>query len=232
MKKRLVILFLFFFAFAPAAEVAANGAELDKQQWEKLRDGRDYTDTFKTPKPKKEKEEKKESSSNSSNSSSRNFDFRLGDSRFIIYFIVVILVIALIVRILSKTQSNAKISENALSIDNITEIEERMHELSLDDLLEQAVKAGNLRLALRLNFLIIIKQLSQNKIIKWKKDKTNWEYHREIKNRLVADQFRSVIINFESFWYGEHPLSETNYALADKLYSELRDQLKQNERPQ
>lgn len=215
--------------FARSSNQADNDAVLDKQQWEKLRDGRDYTDNFKTPKPK---EEKIEETNSSSNSSSKDFDFRLGDSRFIIYFIVVILVIALIVRILTKTQNNTKISESTLSIDNITEIEERMHELSLDELLAQAVNAGDLRLALRLNFLIIIKQLSQHKIIKWKKDKTNWEYHSEIKNRLLADQFKGVVINFESFWYGEHPLSQSNYAFADKLYTDLREQLKQNEKPQ
>jgi hypothetical protein len=225
--KKLLLIFLVVVVGLYSTTLQSKAqVQVDKEQWSKLSDGRDYVDNYKTPKPKEKKQEKTKNET-SNNSSS---DFRLGEARFIVYFLVVILIIVIIVRVLSRSQSNAKIDEKAVSFENITEIEERMHELSLDDLLAQALNAGNLRLALRLNFLIIIKLMTQGKIIKWKKDKTNWEYHREIKSRAVADQFREVIINFEGFWYGEHPLSETNYHYADKLYTGLREHLKANEK--
>lgn len=227
--KKLLFIFLFVVACLGVTNAQSKAeVQLDKEQWSELSDGRDYVDNYKTPKPKENKQDKTKNNTQISNHSSS--DFRLGEARFIVYFLVVILIIVIIVRVLSKSQSNAKIDEKAVSFENITEIEERMHELSLDDLLAQALNGGNLRLALRLNFLIIIKLMTQGKVIKWKKDKTNWEYHREIKNRAIADQFREVILNFEGFWYGEHPLSETNYRYADKLYSGLREHLKANEK--
>lgn len=223
--KNLLLIFLFVVA-AMNAPFAEAQVQVDKAQWSKLREGRDYIDGYKKPKPPEKKQEERNQQVSTSSSSS----FRLGESRFIVYFILVILIIVVIVRVLAKSQNNAKIEEKPISIENITEIEERIHELSLDDLLAQAVNNGNFRLALRINFLIIIKLMTQGKTIKWKKDKTNWEYHREIKNRALADQFKEVIINFEGFWYGEHPLSETNYQYADRLYSGLRDHLKANEK--
>lgn len=223
--KNLLLIFLFFGVALISPSLEAQ-VQVDKAQWSKLREGRDYVDNYKAPKPKEKKQAERQPQTNTSGSS----NFRLGESRFIVYFVLVLLIIIIIVRVLAKSQNNTKIAETAISVENFSEIEERMHELSLDELLTQAVNAGNLRLALRLNFLIIIKLMTQRKTIKWKKDKTNWEYHREIKNRAIADQFKEVIVNFEGFWYGEHPLSETNYHYADRLYSGLREHLKANEK--
>jgi len=90
---------------------------------------------------------------------------------------------------------------------------ENIHELDFGSALSEAESAGNLRLATRLGYLHLLKQLTDQGLIDWQPDKTNQAYLRELATAGPAlnPQFTELTRQFEYVWYGEFPLSAAAY---------------------
>lgn len=93
---------------------------------------------------------------------------------------------------------------------------ENIHEVDFATRLADAEAAGNLRLAVRLGYLQLLKTLSDRGLIQWQPDKTNHAYLAELPadGPLRAD-FREITRQFEFVWYGE-------LALSGALYEQVR----------
>ena len=94
---------------------------------------------------------------------------------------------------------------------DLEQIEEDLHEADLEDFIGQAERAGNYRLAMRLHYLALLKELSLAEAIIWKKDKTNRQYLQELTQTDWKASFRQLTRIFEHYWYGDHELSATDY---------------------
>ncbi|UYZ63340.1 DUF4129 domain-containing protein [Hymenobacter weizhouensis] len=88
----------------------------------------------------------------------------------------------------------------ALSYDTETE---DLHALQLDALLAQAETERNYRLAVRLGYLQVLRQLSDTGLIRWQPDKTNHDYLFELPAGPLPEAFRELTRQFEYVWYGE-----------------------------
>ena len=58
---------------------------------------------------------------------------------------------------------------------------------------------------------MIIKELSDKKLIKWKKDKTNNAYVRELRTTEYHQNFREITRNFERAWFGEGDIQKGDF---------------------
>lgn len=94
--------------------------------------------------------------------------------------------------------------------------------IQYDKLIDEAVMAGDFRLAIRLHFLDILIELDKKGIISFKEDKTNRGYYNEISHPSVKKGFLSVAGIFENVWYGELVLSKAQYTELENVFSELR----------
>ena len=81
----------------------------------------------------------------------------------------------------------------------------------MERFLRQALEKEDYGLAVRLYYLAILKELSLKKAIKWKKDKTNRDYQRELRQTKFAEAFSEVTYIFERAWYGRSQLRESDY---------------------
>ncbi|WP_245328349.1 DUF4129 domain-containing protein [Hymenobacter aquaticus] len=92
---------------------------------------------------------------------------------------------------------------------------ENIHALDFNALLAEAEAAGNYRLAVRLGYLAVLKQLTDRGLIQWQPEKTNHDYLRELTARPLRPAFRELTQQFEYVWYGEqNDLPAAHYALA------------------
>nr|WP_235998370.1 DUF4129 domain-containing protein [Hymenobacter sp. BT559] len=100
--------------------------------------------------------------------------------------------------------------------------QENIHELNFADALAQAEAAGNLRLAVRLGYLQLLKQLTDRDFIAWQPDKTNQAYLRELaaSQPTARPAFAELTRQFEYAWYGELPVSAA-------LYQQVRESQRQ-----
>ena len=99
---------------------------------------------------------------------------------------------------------------------------ENIHELNFPDALAQAEATGNLRLATRLGYLHLLKQLTDQGLIDWQPDKTNQAYLRELAaaRPTLRPSFTEATRQFEYVWYGE-------FALGAPAYRQLRQHQQQ-----
>jgi hypothetical protein len=191
---------------------------IKKAEWKKVVKGMDYTENYK---------ELKQPEKQNINLAPLKYDW--SSLKFVFYIIVIGLVLFLIIKILSNLNKNPNIKKSEISIESIEEVEEKIHEIDLEVLLKDALKNKKFNIALRINFLIIIKLLSEKKIIVWSKDKTNWEYYSEIKDILLKDRFKSIVFVFEPIWYGEQSLVENDFNLLQPSFEKFINQLMTNE---
>ncbi|SHK93695.1 protein of unknown function [Hymenobacter psychrotolerans DSM 18569] len=92
---------------------------------------------------------------------------------------------------------------------------EDIHGLDFDALLTAAETEGNYRLAVRLGYLHVLKQLADRSLIRWQPDKTNHDYLFELPAGPLPEAFRELTRQFDYVWYGEHDdLTPAHYAQA------------------
>jgi hypothetical protein len=82
---------------------------------------------------------------------------------------------------------------------------------NLNEKMKRFVLNRQFREAIRIGYILILKKLSEHKIIIWRKDKTNFDYLYEIKNPELRNAFRQVTEIFNFTWYGENEIDKKFY---------------------
>jgi len=106
----------------------------------------------------------------------------------------------------------------------VDEVERNLAEADLDKLIENAIAAGNFRLAVRFVYLKILKYLMQRQIIEYQYQKTNYEYAYQIENPALRALFRDVSFVFDFCWYGEHIATEDDYLFVTQKFNKIATQ--------
>lgn len=140
---------------------------------------------------------------------------------YIIYALMGLLAIYLLVRMFINEKFNAIFSKKAKSIVDIDLSEHHIETIDLDALMDAALKQKDYRLAVRYQFLKVLKLLSQKSIIEWHFDKTNVDYGKEIKEAQLQEEFKKASYLYENIWYGEQPIDEQGYAKTSSRFDTL-----------
>ena len=140
---------------------------------------------------------------------------------YIIYALMGLLVIYLLVRIFINEKFNALFSKKAKTLLDIDLAEQHIEAIDLDALMESALKNKDYRLAVRYQFLKVLKVLSQKHIIDWHFEKTNTDYAREIKEDRLQKEFKKASYIYENIWYGEQPIDATGYGKTETRFRAL-----------
>ncbi|MBC6990439.1 DUF4129 domain-containing protein [Hymenobacter sp. BT491] len=90
---------------------------------------------------------------------------------------------------------------------------EDIHALDFNALLAEAEASANYRLAVRLGYLQVLKQLTDHHLIEWQPDKTNQAYVQEMASAPLRLAFTEITRQFEYVWYGELALTAEHYAV-------------------
>ena len=93
----------------------------------------------------------------------------------------------------------------------VTEIEENIVELDLDKLLRDAEKGSNWRLALRYQWLKVLRRLVDEGRIKWQPRFTDADYLAQLKDPAWRVTFSEMSFLFKWVWYGDAPMDAQRY---------------------
>ncbi|WDF56059.1 DUF4129 domain-containing protein [Mucilaginibacter sp. KACC 22063] len=105
-------------------------------------------------------------------------------------------------------------------------INENIHEISFDEEINNAVAAGNYRLAVRLLYLRTLKQLDDAGLINWRIEKTNAAYLRELTDTEKRQQFGTITRQFEYVWYGNFPIDGSAFNSINALFNHFKQNIK------
>lgn len=118
-----------------------------------------------------------------------------------------------------------KREEEARRVD-IEEIEEeRLSFKETDSLLTRAEKNEQFAIAVRLQYLAVLKRLHEMELIRFKKDKVNRLYVSETTATPFGETFKQLTIDYERNWYGDYPIDRLSYRLIARKFTDFRSRL-------
>lgn len=110
----------------------------------------------------------------------------------------------------SRKKINVKISDQEDLIDD-----EEIENNDFERLVEKAKAEKDYRRATRYYYLWILQSLSDKKIIKWNRDKTNLDYLTELKQHPIHQEFSYNTFLYDYIWYGKFPIGEMEFSRAE-----------------
>lgn len=145
---------------------------------------------------------------------------------YIFYAIIFAILLFVIIKLLGfKYQGlfirNKKIKEPELEV-----FDEDIHAINFSDIIDDAVKKGNYRTAVRYLYIKLLKVLTDNELIKWEINKTNKEYYKEMKNTKYFSVFKRLSFVYEYVWYGEFIIDKVRFSAYyedfNKVFKEIK----------
>ncbi|MEM9076667.1 MAG: hypothetical protein AAGC43_06495 [Bacteroidota bacterium] len=141
--------------------------------------------------------------------------------QYFIYVLMGLLVIYLLVRFLVNERFGSIFTKKATSLLDVDLSEQHIESLDLDSLMDKAIQNKDYRLAVRYQFLKVLKRLSQKQLIDWNFEKTNSDYEKELNENQLKTKFREVSYLYEHIWYGENPITERQYRKTNDRFNSL-----------
>lgn len=104
--------------------------------------------------------------------------------------------------------------------------EEDLLEVNWQQRLDEAVKRGDLRLAVRFSYMWLLQLFQERGLIQYRIDKTNYDYIAELDDKAWKQPFRQVVRQYEFSWYGQYPITEQQYHDFQVQFQSLKNQLR------
>ena len=92
--------------------------------------------------------------------------------------------------------------------------------------IDKAARQENYRLAVRLMFLRLLKNLSEKNIIQYNQGKTNLDYLQQLHPTRYYKDFFRITRNYEYSWYGQFDVNEQAYHIIRNDFDNFDRQLK------
>jgi hypothetical protein len=138
-----------------------------------------------------------------------------GDIQTVFYYLLYLSFICIAFFIILKAY-NVKLNQlftnkaDLIIKDTFSEISD-INSVNFTELIERMRKEKNYFLLIRYLFLDLLKNLDTIKWIKWNKEKTNYEFKREMINHDLSSEFNQIVYYYEYIWYGDHQMAEDQY---------------------
>lgn len=147
----------------------------------------------------------------------------LGWLGWVLIIVLVGALIFLIVKLFLNAESDGKKITQSDIIEEINPTEIPLTELQR--LLKEALDADDYRGAVRIYFIFIIRDLAQKGLIQWEKEKTNFQYLRELSNYENYQEFNVSVSYFEIIWYGKRDLDKPTFEQIKPNFTRFLDKL-------
>ncbi|PTX62036.1 hypothetical protein C8N46_103134 [Kordia periserrulae] len=138
----------------------------------------------------------------------------------IFYVIIIILVVFFIVKTMMNGEGRWVFGKRSdRRIIRHEDIDTNIHSADFNKLIQEATANGDYRLAIRYQYLNMLKQLSAAEIIAFDPEKTNLDYTYEIKEEALREQFQYTSYVYNYVWYGEFDINQAQYEKAQESFT-------------
>ncbi|WP_196890025.1 DUF4129 domain-containing protein [Aureivirga sp. CE67] len=131
--------------------------------------------------------------------------------RYLPYILLIVVLFFITKFFIKKGYFTLKSAPKNRKVISFTEEEKIIKEADLPKLIQDAVKSGNYRLAIRYQYLFLLKILQDADKVIWAQQKTNEDYFKEISDTDLKNNFRIATDFYDHVWYGNFEISEVEY---------------------
>lgn len=111
-------------------------------------------------------------------------------------------------------------------LDEGGEMPEDIFAINYQKEIDKAAAQNDFRLAIRLMFLRLLKNMSERNIIQYKQDKTNLDYLFHLQPTTFYKDFFRITRNYEYSWYGKFEISEAAFKIIRGEFDQFESRLK------
>ncbi len=212
-------------------EEAVEKRNIDETNWKKAIEGLDYNKTIKTDKKKTTTTKPADAPELPDISGGGNFFQWLFRGLLLLAGIAIIVLIVMSVIQMNPAPKDVVIRGQTVEGIDLQHIEENLNTADLDPLIQRAVAEENHTMAVRLYYLAILKKLSQQQLVVWKRDKTNRDYFRELNGSALQQPFQAVTRDFEWVWYGDGAIAKQDFQRMQGQFQQMLSLIPQNNKP-
>ena len=149
-------------------------------------------------------------------------NFILSNLHFILLAVVLFLIFYKISGLSLEKSGYREKHYDAGSMDfDTTQIEE----IDFRPLIREAVEKNDFRLAVRYQYLDVLKTLSALGLISHLQYKSNVEYLYELKDKKLKNGFRHLVFVFDHVWYGDYQPDRQQYQKIDQEFDVFKRQI-------
>lgn len=139
--------------------------------------------------------------------------------RIFSYGIGVIVLVVLIMMILKVNAFNVFYSGQGASTIAYNILDENIHEMDFDKLIQEAIDQHDYRKGIRLLFLNSLKMLSDKNFVHWEQGKTNHDYLTELTAADLKSGFNELNFYFEYAWYGNFTINREMFLKVQGIFT-------------
>lgn len=187
--------------------------KFDEANWRKAVGDRDYN----------EKPKKMYNTKSSGGSSPVSIAPWAGAVFQVIFYVVIAGIVVLLLYLVFRNMSfDVKLKRTGTVNENFDTPVENIEAIDIQSMLVRAKLEGNFRLAVRLYYLKLLKQLNHIGMINWKKDKTNRDFLSELLSKnYYFDEVRRLTVSYEQVWYGERLLTSDSFQQISNRFEDI-----------
>lgn len=194
----------------PGPEVSAYTREeiqprsMDRVVWEEAKKGMNFDRPIPEKVPHREKEARQ---------SSWNPEIVIWVIRVLVVLIALAALYFLLKSLMGmKTPFNAKVTGKEFSTLELERIESDFLQMDLDRYIQETIASEQYALAVRFYYLQVLKSLALRGYIQWKREKTNRDYSRELRQTHLHDAFSGITRVFDQVRYGDSGVTKETFA--------------------
>lgn len=160
-----------------------------------------------------------------------NFSIPVGLLKFLMYGLLAILILVVVYQIIKNAggfsfgKSKTKIKVD-FSDEHELEDAENIENNDFETLIQKAKENKDYRRAVRYYYLWVLQRLTENKLIDWHKDKTNYDYFLELNKKTIQDDFSNSNYIYDYIWYGNFELNPSEFDRAESIFKGTLHKLK------
>jgi len=146
--------------------------------------------------------------------------------RVLTYVVGIILLVVLIMAILRVNAFRIFSTGDGAGTFRYNALDDNIHEMDFDKLIDEAMSKKDYRLGVRLVFLYALKMLSDKDHIHWDQGKTNHDYMEELKMAELKPGFNDLNYYFEYAWYGNFQINAEMFNHVQDIFKTWRSNIK------
>lgn len=144
--------------------------------------------------------------------------------RVLLYAGLVALIVVLVMMVL-KVDAFRILYSRAGSSPKLDVLDENIHEMDFERLIQESIDQQNFRKAIRLVFLYSLKLLSDRQLILWESGKTNHDYVGELQQKELKSGLNELSFYFDYAWYGNFQVNRDTFNKVQSTFQDFKSKL-------
>lgn len=138
-----------------------------------------------------------------------------------LFIILCIVVVIIGIVVMSRGSLRRVFHGSPRSLGDVALVEEDIRGMDIEALIREAEADNDLRRAIRLHYLLVLRKLVDGGVLVWSPERTDREYLQQLKDPAMRSRFAQAAGIFQWVWYGHTEVDAADYTRLKRPFLEF-----------